>query len=115
MGWTPAALAGFTGANTDGVRNPYAVLGSRLSPAELPLPAGQRLVRPPWCDTCDERTRRRQDAEGDDSGRCPACPTRWPAICAQQGHRRWLEPAPSAGRPCRPMLAATAAIHLANV
>ena len=42
-GWTPAALAAFTGANTEGVRNPYAVLTARLSPAEPPAPtAGPR-------------------------------------------------------------------------
>jgi hypothetical protein len=35
-GWTPAALAAFTGANTSGVRSPYADLAARLSPAELP-------------------------------------------------------------------------------
>jgi hypothetical protein len=32
----PQALAAFTGANSTGVRNPYAVLAARLSPAELP-------------------------------------------------------------------------------
>jgi hypothetical protein len=37
-GWTPRALATFT-ANTAGVRNPYAVLAARLSPAELPQPS----------------------------------------------------------------------------
>jgi len=39
-GRTPRGLAGFTGANTDGVRNPYAVLAARLPAAELPPPAG---------------------------------------------------------------------------
>ena len=33
-GWTPRALAAITGANTSGVRNPYAVLAVRLSAAE---------------------------------------------------------------------------------
>jgi hypothetical protein len=47
-GWTPTELAAFTGGNTDGVRNPYAVLAARLSPAELPAPAVQP-ARPPWC------------------------------------------------------------------
>ena len=37
-GWTPAGLAAFTGANAAGIRNPYAVLATRLSPAELPEP-----------------------------------------------------------------------------
>ena len=73
MGWTPQALAAFTGASTDGVRNPYAVLAARLSSAELPSPPGQRPARPPWCGECDERTRRREDAHGGDAGRCPAC------------------------------------------
>ena len=41
-GWLPQALAAFTGANTTGVRNPYAVLAARLSPAELPPPPPQR-------------------------------------------------------------------------
>jgi hypothetical protein len=72
-GWTPQALAAFTGASTSGVRNPYAVLATRLSPAELPSPAGQRPVRPLWCGGCDERTRRREDAGGGDAGRCPVC------------------------------------------
>jgi hypothetical protein len=71
-GWTPRALAAFTGANTDGVRNLYAVLGARLSDAELPSPP-MRSSRPPWCGQCDERTRRREDADGADTGRCPAC------------------------------------------
>ena len=35
-GWLPQTLAAFTGANTVGVRNPYAVLAARFSPAELP-------------------------------------------------------------------------------
>src|SRR5262249_16717849 len=56
-GWTPRALAAITGANTSGVRNPYAVLAVRLSAAELPPPPGQRPPRPPWCSECDERTR----------------------------------------------------------
>jgi hypothetical protein len=73
MGWTPQALAAFTGASTSGIRNPYAVLAARLSSAELPSPPGQRTARPPWCGECDERTRRREDAQGSDAGRCPAC------------------------------------------
>src|SRR5258706_10270831 len=46
-GWTPTELAAFTGGNTDGVRNPYAVLAARLSSAELPAPPA-RPARPPW-------------------------------------------------------------------
>jgi hypothetical protein len=45
-GWTPCALAAFTGANTSGVHSPYAVLAARLSPAELPSPL-VRSARPP--------------------------------------------------------------------
>jgi hypothetical protein len=44
-GWTPAALAAFTGSNTSGLRNPYAVLAARLSPAELPEPPVRRPPR----------------------------------------------------------------------
>lgn len=72
-GWTPAALAAFAGANTAGVRNAYAVLAARLSPAQLPQPPRPLPARPPWCGSCDQRTRRRQHADGDDAGRCPAC------------------------------------------
>jgi hypothetical protein len=65
-GWTPAALASFTGANTGGVRNPYAVLRSRLSSGQLPEPtAAKPAGRPTWCGKCDERTRRREDASDD--------------------------------------------------
>ncbi len=56
-GWTPLALAGWAAANTGGVRSPYAVLASRLSPAELPEPKRQRPTRLPWCGYCDEVTR----------------------------------------------------------
>jgi hypothetical protein len=90
-GWTPQALAAFTGANTSGVRNPYAVLVMRLSAADLPLPPGQRPSRPPWCGQCDERTRRREDIDGADSGRCPACHP----LADQSGHDR---PTPRSGR-----------------
>lgn len=55
-GWTPRALAAFTGANTTGVRSPYAVLAARLSPGERPTPPG-RSTRPPWCGQCDQTTR----------------------------------------------------------
>jgi hypothetical protein len=57
-GWTPQELAGFAGANTGGVRNPYAVLAVRLSAAGLSRPPGHRPSRPPWYGECDERTRR---------------------------------------------------------
>jgi Helix-turn-helix domain len=56
-GWTQQALAAFTGANTSGVRNPYAVLAARLSSAELPPPRTQRPSRPPRCGECDQVTR----------------------------------------------------------
>lgn len=56
-GWDPQALAVWTSANTDGIRNPYAVLAARLSPTELPRPAAHRSDRLPWCGECDERTR----------------------------------------------------------
>ncbi len=42
-GWVPRELAAFTGSNTGGLRNPYAVLTARLLPAELPMPPGQRF------------------------------------------------------------------------
>jgi hypothetical protein len=47
--------------------------GGRLSTGELPSRPGQRRARPPWCGGCDERTRRREDAGGGDTGRCPVC------------------------------------------
>jgi Helix-turn-helix domain len=71
-GWTPQALAGFTGANTGGVRNPYAVLAARLSPAELPPPYAQRRSRPPWCGECDQATRM-LGFDGDAPRPCPRC------------------------------------------
>ena len=72
-GWSPAELAAFTGANVSGVRNPFAVLAARLSPAELPARPQPSPPWPPWCGECDERTRRREDGTGADAGRCPAC------------------------------------------
>ncbi|MHB1596531.1 MAG: helix-turn-helix domain-containing protein [Streptosporangiaceae bacterium] len=71
-GWAPRQLAGFVGANTDGIRNPYAVLVSRLSLTELPPPNGQRKTRPAWCRQCDQRTRM-IDFAGDSPRPCPAC------------------------------------------
>jgi hypothetical protein len=71
-GWTPSALARYAAANPDGVRNPYAVLASRLAPGELPAPA-QPPPRPPWCGHCHHETRRLEHADGTDAGRCPRC------------------------------------------
>jgi hypothetical protein len=71
-GWTPQALAGFTGANTGGVRNPYAVLAARLVPAEMPPPYAQRPPRPPWCGECDQATRM-LGFDGDAPRPCPRC------------------------------------------
>jgi hypothetical protein len=71
-GWTPQTLAAIAGANTSGVRNPYAVLAARLSPAELPLPQSQRPSRPPWCGQCDERTRM-LGFDSDAPCPCPRC------------------------------------------
>jgi hypothetical protein len=70
-GWTPGALAAFAGANTDGVRNPYAVLAARLSGAELPPPPA-RSPRPAWCGECDQGTRM-LDFDGDAPRPCPRC------------------------------------------
>jgi hypothetical protein len=86
-GRTPRTLAEAAGANMDGVRNPYAVLAARLSPAELPAPPA-RAVRPPWCGQCDERTRM-LDFDGDSPAPCPRC----------KGRRE--NPGP-AGRPADP-------------
>jgi hypothetical protein len=71
-GWTPAALAAFTGANTQGVRNPFAVLTARLSPAELPPPPRLRPARPPWCGECDQATRM-LGFDADAPRPCPRC------------------------------------------
>jgi hypothetical protein len=71
-GWRPGELARFVAANSGGVRSPYAVLRSRLSPGELPAPPA-RAVRPPWCGTCNQSNRRLEGPGGSDGGRCPAC------------------------------------------
>ena len=71
-GWTPLTLAAVAGANTSGVRSPYAVLAARLAPAELPLPHSQRPSRPAWCGQCDERTRM-LGFDGDAPRLCPRC------------------------------------------
>jgi hypothetical protein len=55
LGWRPQTLASVVGANATGVRNQYAVLATRLSPAELVRPA--RPKRPPWYGECDQATR----------------------------------------------------------
>ena len=83
-GWSPQALAAFTGANTAGVRNPYAVLAARLSPAELPPPQPQRPARPPWCGQCDEVTR----MLGFDSDAPRPCPHCKPWAAASRAARR---------------------------
>lgn len=75
-GWQPGDLAAFVGANTVGVRSPFAVLAARLAPAELPPPpASLRIARrKPWCGQCDERTRFLLDERGyPSSARCPWC------------------------------------------
>jgi hypothetical protein len=78
-GWEPRALAGFVGANTNGVRSPYAVLAARLSPAELPVPPTARHRRSPWCGdpSCDPATRFLLDENGYPGtidGRAVPCP-----------------------------------------
>jgi DNA-binding transcriptional ArsR family regulator len=76
-GWAPEELAAFVGANSAGVRSPYAVLATRLSPAELPAlrgPAAPR--RKPWCGHCDPDTRFLLDEHGypgDSPRRCLTC------------------------------------------
>ena len=82
-GWLPQALAAFTGGNTIGVRNPYAVLAARLSPAELPPQQRQRPARPPWCGQCDEVTRM-LGFDGDAPRPCPRCKP-WAAASRRHG------------------------------
>ena len=86
-GWKPAALAEFAGSNTDGVRNPYAVLAARLSPADLPAPPG-RSSWPPWCGQCDKRTRM---LDGDTPRPCPAA-SRQQQLAAQTPRTVWPAP-----------------------
>ena len=57
---------------TEEAHSAYAVLATRLSPTELPPPPEGRPVRPP-CGHCDERTRRHEDVNGADAGRCRVC------------------------------------------
>jgi hypothetical protein len=85
-GWVPQALAAFTGGNTDGVRNPYAVLAARLSPAELPPPPGHQPARPLWCGQCDKATRM-LGFDGDAPRPCPRCKP-W-AAKAREGSPAW--------------------------
>jgi hypothetical protein len=80
-GWTPSELAAFTGANICGVHSPYAVLGARLSPAELPAPP-VRSARPPWCGECDRLTRM-LGFYGDAPRPCPRCK---PVARTEQGN-----------------------------
>jgi hypothetical protein len=73
-GWQPADLAAHVGANTSGVRDPYAVLAFRLESGELPAPPPRHPTRRPWCGDCDERTRFQFDEQGLPGNlRCPAC------------------------------------------
>ena len=73
-GWPPQDLASFVGANSAGVRNPYAVLASRLSPGELPASpaAATSASLPPWCGVCDQGTRM-LGWDGDTPRPCPCC------------------------------------------
>lgn len=71
-GWDPQDLAAWTRTNTAGIRNPYAVLTARLSPAALPAPYPRRAGRSPWCGKCDERTRL-LGFDGDAPRPCPNC------------------------------------------
>lgn len=101
-GWTPQALAAFTGANTTGVRNPYAVLAARLSPAELPPPPARRPPRPPWCGECDQATRL-LGFDGDAPRPCPRCKLASAASSPPA-------PAPTAGDTGRPSQALARAL-----
>jgi hypothetical protein len=96
-GWDPAALATFVSANTAGVRSPAAVLAARLSPAELPAPAGRARARPAWCGQCSEQTRRLQRSDGADAGRCPRCHPLAAGITGE-GHKASETPLPGLDR-----------------
>jgi len=74
-GWSPAALAAFTGGNTKGIRSPFAVLAARLAPDQIPCPPPRGAVPParrPWCGQCDHLTRM-LDFDGDAPRPCPDC------------------------------------------
>jgi hypothetical protein len=74
LGWQPGDLAAYVGANTAGVRSPYAVLAARLAPGELPGPPRPAPRRLPWCGRCDPGTRLLLDENGyPDTKRCPDC------------------------------------------
>jgi hypothetical protein len=73
-GWAPDRLAGFTGADSTGVRNPYTVLSARLSPDQLPDAPGSASSRPRWCGRCDRQSRFLLDEFGYPSAvPCPEC------------------------------------------
>jgi len=110
-GWDPAALAGFVGANTAGVRNPAAVLAARLSPAELPAPPRHARARPAWCGECDERTRRLQRADGADAARCSRC---HPLAARGTGQTGRPPEARIDGRRSQTAVPATPAVHAAR-
>lgn len=96
-GWTPQALAAFTGANTSGVRSAWAVLAARLSPTELP-PPGRRPARPPWCGECDRDTRM-LDFDGDAPHPCARCQPS-AAISRAASVEAIYVPGPEGGRSC---------------
>jgi hypothetical protein len=75
-GWRSDQLAEFPGANSAGVRNPYAVLSARLSPDQLPPAPGSSSSRPPWCGRCDPESRFLLDEFGYPSA--APCPKRRP-------------------------------------
>ena len=95
-GWTPGELAQFTSGNTSGVRNPYAVLAARLSPAELPQPPDSAPRQPLWCGECDERTRL-LGFDGDARRPCPKCRPSHAGATRPLTDRRWLAPCQSTG------------------
>lgn len=87
-GWEPRALAAHVGANSSGVRSPYAVLRTRLSPDEVPAPptpTGTRSSAPPVSVAAAV-----PDADPDD----PAA-----YIAALRGSRRLASRGRTAGKP----------------
>jgi hypothetical protein len=72
--WTPAALREHLADNLTGIKSVHAVTRYRLDdlPDTPPAMAPTRPARPPWCGTCDEHTRYREDAERNPY-RCPDC------------------------------------------
>lgn len=73
-GWPPQLLAERVGANTHGVRSPYAALRARLSDFQDPPPPQpqQEPHKAPWCGLCDEQTRQVERPDGRIT-RCPRC------------------------------------------